>query len=264
MRNLLAADIYRYRKDILFKVAFIVIAVFVAMNCGLYMILKSTLESADGLLGMDDMVSGRYLFGSSLSTGSNVGLVIPIFAGAIVCKDFSMGTIRNKIIRGYSRTQIYMSHFITSSCFGGLMIAVFALANLGLGSLLFGYSSQGMNAEQAKFVIVSLLAGIIVFAAMSAIVTLFATATGSMGLSIVLYVALTLGVSIIESVVIIIPKIPKFVKEIVEALPSSLYMNVCEGSLEWSFYAKNIAISIVLLVVLCLGGLVIFKKKDQK
>ncbi len=264
MRNLLAADIYRYRKDILFKVAFILIGVFVAMNCGLYMVLKNTMDDIEELGGVGDMICGRYLFGSAFSTGSNVGMVVPIFAGAIVCKDFSMGTIRNKIIRGYSRNQIYMSHFITSICFGALMITVYALANLGFGSLLLGYSPKGMDAEQVKFVLVSLLAGMIVFAAMSAIVTLFATATGSMGLSIVLYVALILGLSIIESVVTIFPKIPKFVKKIVEALPSSLYANVCSGSLKWSYYARNMAISAVLIVVLYLVGLMIFKKKDQK
>lgn len=264
MRNLLSADFYRYRKDILLKVAFILIAFFVAMNCGLYALLKNMVDDESMLGDMADIICGRYLYGAAFSVGSNVGIVIPIFAGAIVCKDFSMGTIRNKIIRGYDRKQIYMSHFITSIAFGAVLFAIYALANLGFGSLLLGYSSGGFDAEQGKFLAVSLIGGMLVFAAMSAIVTLFATSTGSMGLSIVLYVAIILGLSIIETVVMMIPKVPKFIKTIVESLPSSLYAQVCSGGVDWEYYTRNIVISIVLIVLFCIGGMIIFRNKDQK
>lgn len=262
MRNLLAADRYRYRKDILMKVALILVVVFACFTCGLYFVLAKLTEDVDSA-AVENILCGRYLYGATFSIGSDMGLIIPIFAGAIVCKDFSMGTIRNKIIRGYGRDQIFLSHFLTSILFGGVIYVLYALAQLGLGSLLLGYG-VAFDGEELLFLAVSMLTGILTYAAMCALVTMIATATGSMGLSIVLYIAFTLGLSIVQSIVSIIPNVPEIITKIMEYLPGNIAYTVIEGSKEWAEYGKSMLMSAILILVFGLIGMTVFRKKDQK
>lgn len=47
------------------------------------------------------------------SGGSIMGLIIASFVGIFIGRDFNIGTIRNKIIFGYSKGKIYLSNLIT-------------------------------------------------------------------------------------------------------------------------------------------------------
>lgn len=253
---------YRQRKDILMKVALILIVVFACFTCGLYFVLSKLTEDADSAM-VDNILCGRYLYGATFSIGSDMGLIIPIFAGAIVCKDFSMGTIRNKIIRGYGREPIFLSHFLTSILFGGILYVLYALVQLGLGSLLLGYGPS-FDGEELLFLAVSLIMGILTYASMCALVTMIATITGSMGLSIVLYIAFTIGLSILQGIVSIIPNIPEIITKIMGYLPGNMTFAVAEGSKKWAEYGKSMLMSVILLLVFGLIGITVFRRKDQK
>lgn len=263
MRNLLAADFYRYRKDILTKVALILIVVFACFTCGLYFVLDK-LTAGEDIEMVENILCGRYLYGATFSIGSDMGLIIPIFAGAIVCKDFSMGTIRNKIIRGYGRDQIFLSHFLTSISFGSIMFLLYAFVNLSFGSLLLGYAPGAIDGEEILFLFVSAFSGIVIYSSMAALVTMIATITGSMGLSIVFYIAFTLGVSLLQGIVSLIPNVPELITNLMTYLPGNLAYAVAEGSKEWADYGKSVLVSVILLLAFGIVGMTLFRKKDQK
>ena len=116
MIDLLKTDLKRAVKDKLFIVICIIAGAFAIITPLLYkvifVVLKFDEEAMQELemLGMGIM-NAKSIFFSSFSLGNNFGLILPIFVAIILCKDFSNGTIRNKIICGKSRTSIYFSLF---------------------------------------------------------------------------------------------------------------------------------------------------------
>lgn len=64
--------------------------------------------------------------------------LLAIFCSLFIGTEFSDGTIRNKIIVGRTRAQLYLSHFLTCSAVGLLMNLLFFLLVCAVGIPLFG------------------------------------------------------------------------------------------------------------------------------
>ena len=103
MINLIKTDTKRILKDKLFLVVCIIalcLSVFMPL---LYKAMFSGMEVVEeDMFAEMFMISGKSLFFDSFSAGNNMGLIAPVFIAIIICKDFSQGTIRNKIICGKS------------------------------------------------------------------------------------------------------------------------------------------------------------------
>ena len=112
MRGLLKADFKRITKDKLLLVMGILAVAFALLTPLLYALLFSGAGFEDEPL-LEVMLPAKNQFFASFSLGNNLGLIAPVLLGIALCKDFSFGTIRNKIIAGKSRKAIYMSLFIT-------------------------------------------------------------------------------------------------------------------------------------------------------
>ena len=103
MRSLLKADFKRVLKDKLLLVMGILAVVFAAFTPLLYAVMFSSMEMVDDPM-VSSLISGKMQFFASFSMGNNLGLIAPVLLGIALCKDFSFGTVRNKIIAGKSRT----------------------------------------------------------------------------------------------------------------------------------------------------------------
>lgn len=264
MRKLIALDLYRIRKDILLKVSFILIGIFVllnvGMNFGIKILVENELEELDSVVML---LSGRYLFGASFSMGSNMGIMIPIFAAAICCKDFSMGTIRNKMICGYTRTQIYVSHYICGLIYTCALMLIYAFANLGFGTLVLGYGER-FDGEQLLFLLVTTLVGLSIYCLLGSIAIMLATMTGNLGLSIVIYIAFSIGFSLISAALTLWPHLPKLLEKLVAVLPDTLVNSIAVGATSWKEYWLGILLNVLFAAVLGIFGWLCFRKKDLK
>ena len=109
MRELLITDLRRIIKDKLFLVACILGVVFAASTPLLYKGLSLLIGVDNELIG--SFANAKSIFFSSFVLGSNFGFVLPILLAIVLCKDFSHGTVRNKIICGKSRTKIFLAMF---------------------------------------------------------------------------------------------------------------------------------------------------------
>lgn len=67
-----------------------------------------------------------------------IGIVLAIFCSFFVGKEYSDGTIRNKIICGKKRTDIYLANFITCTAVSLMLCIAFFLPYLGIGIPLLG------------------------------------------------------------------------------------------------------------------------------
>lgn len=72
-------------------------------------------------------------------------ILTSVFAALFIGSDYSGGTIRNKLIAGHRRVNIYLANLITCCCAGIAMCAVFVIAQGVLGLLLGGKLQSGSS-----------------------------------------------------------------------------------------------------------------------
>lgn len=197
MRNLYVADLKRILKDKLFMVTCILAGVFAVINPLLNKVLFEALDMGDLLGGM---MNAKSMLFTAFLPGDNLGLVMPILVSIIVCKDFSQGTVRNKIISGKSRAAIFLSHLFSAATVMCALMLLHALLTLGVSLCFFSYQEAAFTAADFGYLMASLAFEMLVYFAIAAIVTFIATLAKNMGICILLYLAVSLGFSIVGAV----------------------------------------------------------------
>ena len=199
MLDLFRADLKRVLRDRLFLIVCIVAAVFAVTIPMLYWgiaLLGDMMEE----IGMYLKLSGRGMFFDAMLPGSNMGLVLPVFLVILLSKDFSWGTVRNKIVCGKTRGQIFLSLFLTSTVVTlGVMLAQAVLSSF-IGSLIFGFQRAPFTAADVGYLALSVLFEILLYVMISALVSFLTVVSPNMGVGIVLYVAINLVCTIIGSI----------------------------------------------------------------
>ena len=74
-----------------------------------------------------------------LSSFSTVGYFCPVLCSFFIGTDYSEGTVRNKVIAGHTRNNIYLANFITASAVNLFWVVVTTAVTAVLGTLLFGW-----------------------------------------------------------------------------------------------------------------------------
>ena len=146
MIDLLKTDLKRAVKDKMFIVLCIIGGAFAVITPILYKVIfvllgidEEAMQEFE-VLGMG-FASAKSVFFSAFSLSNNFGLILPVLVAIILCKDFSHGTIRNKIICGKSRTSIYFSLLITCVILICSFILAHALLTLFISLIFFDYQS---------------------------------------------------------------------------------------------------------------------------
>lgn len=127
MRNLLNESFARLYRNKTFRVCLVLVIALPTFLIGTEKILimqrggKTDFSANDSLFNMLDMMP----------------LFIAIAAGLFIAQDFRQNTIRNKIICGYSRTQIYIATWITSVFIAILFYLLSTAVTVGFTSLFF-------------------------------------------------------------------------------------------------------------------------------
>lgn len=197
MTNLLKADFKRVLKDKLFMVVCIIATAFAFVTPLLYVLLFGSLEGdmneALSMLGV--AVDAKSMFFTAFALSDNLGLVLPVLLSIILSKDFSQGTVRNKIISGYSRRQIFLSMFTV--CFAVLFGVLTAHATLSmLVSLIFFPFGEG----GVGYFFLSLVFEMLVCLFAAALISYLCASAKNMGITIVLYVAIAMIMSIVTAI----------------------------------------------------------------
>ena len=149
-------------------------------------------------LGMS--INAKSMFFQSFSLGNNLGLILPVLLAIILCKDYSHGTVRNKIISGNSRTSIFMSMYSICFCVLFGVITLHALLTLLISLIFFPYQSTDFVASDIGYFFLSLLFEALLFLFVAALVSFLCACTKNMGLAIVGYVAIVMIMSVVTSI----------------------------------------------------------------
>ena len=206
MKNLLKSDFYRARKD---KVLFIGLMVTIGLVLMQVLLSKAMLmassaasddaEQVGGLLG----TTGLALWSNGVSIlGNTTQMLIPIFLTIFIVKEFSDRTIRNKLILGYSRSQIYGSILIVHAVIS--LVYYFGASSVGLlfGCLLFGLGAT-FNAEVFGMIVVGFIIQFLLSYVLIGFAIIFAINKQSLVLGILLPIAIGFVISIFGLVAIL-------------------------------------------------------------
>ena len=200
MRELFRADLKRVLQDKLLMVMGILAVVFALITPLLY----AAIFSGGGLLGepmFASLVSAKGQFFSSFSMTNNLGLIAPVLLAIVLCKDFSFGTVRNKIIAGKRRSSIYLSLFAVCALVLVSVMLLSAFISLGVSLIFFDYQSAPFTFADFGYFMASVAFEVLVLLFMAALLSLLCTCMKNVGGAIVVYVAVTFMLVLVGSIV---------------------------------------------------------------
>ena len=274
MLDLLKTDLKRVLKDKLFLITCIVAGVFAVTMPLLYKVLYALLEmppelGATGMLAMD----AKSLCFTTMMPGDNFGLILAVLLAIILCKEFSQGTIRNKIICGRSRSEVFLSLFLTCAivvC--GVMLA-YGITSLCVSLCLFEYQQSEVTPIRAiGYLVLSFGFEMVTYVFVASMLTFFIVVMKNAGLAVVLYVSAAFLCSLIGGG---ISAVTAFANPESKLLSDFLQILVDINMFTSAVIGRGTTYSLqqVLCILLpCLGGaaafvfggLAVFKKKDIK
>lgn len=279
MLDLLKVDFKRVLKDKLFLVVCIISAVFALTTPLLYLLIFSGMGIEDfaelEILGLS--ITGKAQFFDFFSLGNNLGLIAPVLLSIAICKDFSHGTVRNKLIYGKTRTSVFLSMFTVTFCvmFGIMLLG--AILTLLVSLIFFPYQSTEFVASDIGYFLLSLLFEAILYLFVAALTSFLCAGMKNVGLVIVGYIAIAMGMSVITSILQVgelmmttgVFDTPEAVTKIVEFLQDINVFNfasVIGKSTKYS--ARDVLCCILSPLVGAVGftvwGIFTFKKRDLK
>lgn len=206
MTLLIKSDFRKFFKDKMFLVVCILAVGFAAITPLLYQLLLGGMGEVDPMV--EDMVAGyvtaKGQFFGAFSFGNNLGLVAPLLIGIILFKDFSYGTVRNKIISGHTRTNIFLSTFVVCSVAMIGIIFAHALLTLGFSLPFFDYQAEPFVVADFWYLLESLGFELLVYLFASAFVSWLCATRKNVGMVIVMYIAIVLGCTMVAGILQIV------------------------------------------------------------
>ena len=268
MNSLLKADLYALRKN---KLTYILLAICAGMSLltvGLYFVIDivyGELVAGEDEAFMEEMgllFSGRTIMFGNFSLTNNVGLIIPIFAGLLTMRDVRSGTIRNKIIFGKSRVQIYFSHLLVSTLLC-VAVSLVSFAVLAVGGFIgFGYGVPFDEAEAWNFAR-CLIVGVLAYGYVASLATFFALVTKSTPLTIILTLAVCVGLGFLSGLSALIPS--GWYDSLLRLVPTFTSAQVAtQCTLSVKDFALGVASFLFFIAANTAAGILLFKKTDLK
>lgn len=267
MSGLIRAD---FKK--LFKGKTLLVCSIIAVCFGALMIyiMNMSMNMIDSQLGMMSSIMGEdmeialsgipqrnvWAMVSYLFTDSDVGILTAICICVFITSEYSMGTFKNAVSRGFSRTQIYISKFIVSVVSSLIIISLFVI-----GGTIVAFICMPTGTDVSAWQMIAMI-----------LTYLFlAVAATSMYLMFAMLFRKT-GVSVAASICIVV-----FVSSIFEVL-NVFIENFSNYSRFWIFNTFTIVeksclngeiyipllIGLGYIVVTGATGLMVFRKRDIK
>ncbi|NEZ47155.1 hypothetical protein FDF74_08025 [Clostridium niameyense] len=143
MMNLIKAELFKVKKEK--NLLFMVLGLIGILSLALF-----KLNNQTTVIGIRNILNTNSV---NFSVGSNIlieilksaDILVLIFLPIIISTfmtDFSIGTVKNNVISGYSRSKIYISKLIVSSMICIFLVLVYSLVSFLILTLINGYDGN--------------------------------------------------------------------------------------------------------------------------
>lgn len=281
MRNLLAADFARLKRDKFFWLSVAAMLIFTV-----YMIVNR--YSPDYLDDLDYFSHWHYYYFNAIEA---IELLCALFIALYIGKDLDSKAIRNKAIAGHSKINIYLSYLITSAT-GGAVIYIAMLIGGLVAIPLFG-----VHIESRINIAAYILIGFVSTLSISAVYTFVAAISGSRVKALIISIVIAFAAFFIFAIINTALWQPEFSDhhysfngvewtEVIGEIPNPLYVS---GALRTFLQyiseifptgnifllmnnytvmvvnpIREIALSLLFTIATVIGGIFAFCKKDMK
>ena len=268
MRNLLKSDLKRIFKDKLFIIVCIIGVVFAIASPLLYKTLFASLNLEEEL---NMIVNAKSLFFTAFLPGDNFGLILPIFIAIILCKDFTYGTVRNKIICGKSRKEVFLSSFLACAIVLSVVMVAHAVLTLLISLCFFPYQETAFQFSDFLYLLESFLLEILVYCFIAALVSFLSVFMKKTGATIVALIALNFILSLVGGILQISLEFISPANESYQLIHFLTKINLFSGSILGKGVSYSFA-DLLYVILPALGGcavfiglgMLVFHKKDLK
>lgn len=265
MRNLISSEFYRLRKE---KSLFIIFIVFTALSF-LSSFGQTLLAVIFEELYGEQLVypNTREVFAASFDLSSNLGLFLLISSIVVCCREFQYGSIRNKIISGYKRSEIYFSKLIVLTCYALVLSVAYSLLTLLFYIFSLGYIGAEFNLMEFIEYIKIFLCGSLIIVTNYCLIYALSMFLNSTWKTIGIYIGILLFLGIIESSIsshFILLEQFDIAEEIISWFPDYQATCLSNNDLLDSIAIKTIITNIVCPAVISFVGYKIFKNKEIK
>ena len=248
MSNLLAEGFRRLFKGKRFYIVLAVIVGVAAFILALVKILSNAFDDSEGLHadGMMFMMTGT------------MPLLISIAAGLLIVQDFRNNTIRNKIIVGHSRTNIYIANLIVSVFVAVVYQLAFWITVIVLGGILMGFESF-----PSREMFVNMLIALLIQITFTCVIVFLCTSMKNIG-GFVISLTMHYIVSMMSMFLLFIKN--EDVQDFITDIVPSYQVNLIEyGYTDIPDHLPVILIAdLIIIAVSTIGGIIIFNKSDIK
>ena len=130
MVNLFKADLFRVLRTKIVYISLIVAAGLPLFMTGVFALTDLAASSlTDPSATTVTTAYGDTLLSNTFSPVMSFSFVFAIFPVIVIMMDFGNGTIRNKVIHGYTRHQIFAAHFLMTLLYAFVITAVYVVIN---------------------------------------------------------------------------------------------------------------------------------------
>ncbi len=147
MFNILKASLFKLFRDRTFHIT----AIIGVVLAGLMAVIGALTKS----------LTGESTFLTSFSLSNGFGLTIPINLIIFTVGEFSFGTVRNKIIAGFSKGKIYAGLFLTGLVFTFLLVTTYVGVSLAIATSVGGFN--GAKIGGASFILTYIAFAIVTY-----------------------------------------------------------------------------------------------------
>jgi ABC-type transport system involved in multi-copper enzyme maturation permease subunit len=262
MKNIISAEFFKVRKDKALKIIFLVTIGFAFLNIILLLVI-------DQIVGNTPMPEGynfnfdpstKNAFLSGFNIANNFGLIFPIAACIYVGKEFSYGTIRNKIVSGKKRHHIYFANLLTVSLIGLVLLLVYSGTIFLFGMPIYGYGTT-FNITEFLFVLKTFSLGYLLFLVSLSISIAMSFILKNQTMALVFSILILAIAGVITTT---LATINEKVATIFTYIPFYQSVLLTTGIIPSDLVLKIVLSSILSIVLINFLGLLVFKKTDIK
>jgi ABC-type transport system involved in multi-copper enzyme maturation permease subunit len=267
MKHLLQSELYRLKKN---KGIFILLIVAIILAILEPIVLKKGLETLSSLVGLGGTIDiyGIDQFCTALSGSSLISFILFFIITSYSNDDFKYGTVRNKIISGYNRKQIYLSKLIVNVSASVAVQLVYSLSVLLFSSLVLGFNkSSSFELSDFTNILSLILSSVLIQVTTYSLLTLINVTTQKNAKTIIWFLATNMIISFALSIIMIILSeldLQSWITLIQDMDPNNQLTYISKNYLETDLFILIIVSNIIYIVIINLIGYNNFKKKELK
>lgn len=291
MKNLISSEMYKWSKSKSFVITTIIGIVMAIFTVATFVLLSFAMKELGGGMDMSleeaekmgmaaadyAMMTGHYdgeLIFSISYYQTSLQLLIAVFVAIFVAGEFSNGTIKMMISRGYSRTKIYMAKLISGIIAGNVMgFIIVGVATL-LGTIIWGWNNPKTGdpisaGNLLLYLLIQILLNSALIAVFVSLSMMFRNLGASIALSITSYSFGGIIFTLMDAIIRGVSSAVDFNVDKLPFLPSEVWLvQTIANMSKCDFTKKEVVLSFgvfaIYTLLFTLIGVSIFRKKDIK